>query len=348
MSYSYAVIGCGKPWKAEGSTGFGMAHRHVTGFKSAGCTLVATADIKEENAKAFADQHGDSSTRVFTDYHQMLAQVKPDIVSVCTWPALHAPMVLAAIDAGAKAVHCEKPMALTFGDSRRMHQRAVEKGCLLTFNHQRRFNQPFMTARSLLRDGVIGTVTRFDIICGNLYDWGTHWFDMLNNLNGDTPADWLLGQIDLRGRHEIFGAPMEGQGLSHIKFRNNVRATMLTGHELPPQAQFTVHGSDGTLEIEPPNCGTAHVRYRSSTTGGQWKVLESDEGIHDDIANTKGPIDLVTCLRTGREPELSSRKALAATELIFGTYESSRRRARVDLPLDIEDSPLADLIAKSV
>jgi hypothetical protein len=31
---------------------------------------------------------------------------------------------------------------------------------------------------------------------------------------------------------------------------------------------------------------------------------------------------------------------LQATELIFATYESSRRRARIVLPLDIEDSPL--------
>jgi hypothetical protein len=51
-------------------------------------------------------------------------------------------------------------------------------------------------------------------------------------------------------------------------------------------------------------------------------------------------LDLLDCLDTGREPELSSRKALAATELIFATYESSRRRGRVTLPLEIDDSPL--------
>lgn len=44
------------------------------------------------------------------------------------------------------------------------------------------------------------------------------------------------------------------------------------------------------------------------------------------------------------EPELSSRKALRANELIFATYESSRRHGRVELPLTIEDNPLDELV----
>jgi hypothetical protein len=49
-------------------------------------------------------------------------------------------------------------------------------------------------------------------------------------------------------------------------------------------------------------------------------------------------------LKTGREPELAGRRALQATELIFATYESSRKRGRVDLPLQIEDSPLLSML----
>jgi len=40
---------------------------------------------------------------------------------------------------------------------------------------------------------------------------------------------------------------------------------------------------------------------------------------------------------------LSGRRALRATELSFATYESSRRRGRVDLPLLLDGSPLAAL-----
>ncbi len=55
-------------------------------------------------------------------------------------------------------------------------------------------------------------------------------------------------------------------------------------------------------------------------------------------------LDLIDALKTGREPELSARKAIQATELIFATYESSRKRGRVDLPLQIDDSPFLAMI----
>ena len=55
--------------------------------------------------------------------------------------------------------------------------------------------------------------------------------------------------------------------------------------------------------------------------------------------------DLADALKADREPELSARKALQAIELIFATYESSRKRGRVDLPLEIEDSPFLSMLA---
>ena len=55
---------------------------------------------------------------------------------------------------------------------------------------------------------------------------------------------------------------------------------------------------------------------------------------------------LVDCLGSGDEPGLSSHRALRATELIFATYESSRRRGRILLPLDVDDSALLTMLAQ--
>ena len=55
-------------------------------------------------------------------------------------------------------------------------------------------------------------------------------------------------------------------------------------------------------------------------------------------------LDLVACLQSGDEPRLSGRTALPATALIFATYESSRRRGRVQLPLDSDDSALIAML----
>ena len=63
---------------------------------------------------------------------------------------------------------------------------------------------------------------------------------------------------------------------------------------------------------------------------------------------TWGIRDAIHCMETGREPELSARKALQATEFIFGTYESSRRRGRVTFPLDIDDNPLHTMLDSGI
>lgn len=54
--------------------------------------------------------------------------------------------------------------------------------------------------------------------------------------------------------------------------------------------------------------------------------------------------DVVTALDTGMESELAADNALRATELIFACWESVRRRGRVDLPLDVDDNPLASMV----
>ena len=55
-------------------------------------------------------------------------------------------------------------------------------------------------------------------------------------------------------------------------------------------------------------------------------------------------LDLIDAVKNGREPELIGWKALQATELIFATYESSRRRSKITLPLDVDDSALVTML----
>jgi predicted dehydrogenase len=334
-----AIIGTGRPSGTPGATGCGMAHSHVKGYKQAtDVKLVAVADIKRENGEKFVTEH-ELPAKVYTDYHQMLAKEKPDVVSICTWPHLHAEMTIAAAEAGARAIHCEKPMAITFGDAKKIHQTCVDRGVQLTFNHQRRFNTPFRKARELLKDGAIGKLLRIETQCGNLYDWGTHWFDMMFFFNDQTPAEWVMGQIETRGDHQVFDAHIEGQGLSQIKFQNDVRGLMTTGHHADWGAQIRLVGSTGMIELQPnqPKDGPPLRMWAWGQT--DWKTIQTTEGIHGQDGFTLAVLDVIDALRNGREPELSSRRALQATELIFATYESSRKRGRVDLPLQIEDSP---------
>jgi predicted dehydrogenase len=277
----------------------------------------------------------------------MLVRAQLDIVSICTWPHLHAEMVIAAAKAGVKAIHCEKPMAPTFGEARRMATACQEHGAQLTFNHQRRFGKVFQKARALLRSGAIGQLQRMEATCPNMFDWGTHWFDMLFFYNDETPAEWVIGQIELRDSKKVFGVPVESQGLSYFQYRNGVTGMLITREDAPGpwRAINRLIGSDGTIEV----ClGDGPPLRMWGKDQSAWQDVEVPDIESSDLGDPIrfGILDLIDALKTGREPELAARKALQATELIFATYESSRRRGRVDLPLEIDDSPLLAMLGQ--
>ncbi len=332
--FRVGIIGCGRPWKSEGASGFGMANFHAQGYTaSPDTTITALADINLENAQAFQAAHG--GERIYRDYHEMLAQEQLDIVSICTWPHHHAPMVIAAAEAGVKAIHCEKPVAPSYAEALRMVTTCEAHGTQLTFNHQRRFAAPFRAARDLLRSGAIGELRRLEGTCDNLFDWGTHWFDMFGFYNDEAAPRWVIGQVDWRGGSTIFGVPLEGQGISLCAYENGVQGLLLTGLGTERPQSNRLIGSDGVIEVQ---LGTSAIRVRGN---GEWREVPvaHDEGGSLGEVVSRGVLDLIDALKTGREPELSGRRALRATELIFATYESSRRGRRIELPLEALPSP---------
>jgi UDP-N-acetylglucosamine 3-dehydrogenase len=344
--YRYAIIGTGRPHGSEDATGFGMAHPHYKGFKASDRTdLVAIADIDEDHARAFLADYNlepDKDAKIYLDYKEMLRAEKPDIVSVTTWPHLHAEMVVAACEAGVRAVHCEKPMATTWADAKRMKAAADASGTILTFNHQRRFLEPFQKAVQIIRGDELGELQRIEAQCGDMYDWGTHWLDMMQFLNNETPIEWVIGQIDSRQDNVVFGAPMENQAICHYKWTNGVRGLMVAGYEAKWDCAIRVTGTKGTLEVL---WNQPCLRIRTDTDTG-WRVVETKEGLHNDVAINRACADLVRALdEPGHTPLLTAASAIKHTEAIFATYYSSLYRGRVDLPLTYEGNALHDMLA---
>ena len=339
--YRVGFIGVGKPWKSEGATGFGMAHQHADGYVQTGrCTLAACADPSADAAQFFADKYG--VPRTYSDYSTMLAEENLDIVSVCTWPHLHAPITKDVARSGVKAIHCEKPMATTWGDAKEMVRVCEENGVRLTFNHQRRFLGPFQAARAQLEAGAIGELTRIEGNCGDLYDWGTHWLDMFFFYHGETPAKWVMGQIDSHEERKIFGVSMENQGLCEFQFEDGVRAFLATGRDANEPAAHRLIGTEGMIEVR----GEApHVRLMNAATNG-WQTIDQPDDLHGPNSVERAIADVVDSLATRRESLLSARNALRATEVIFAAYESSRRRGRVDLPLTQDDNAFLSMLAQ--
>ncbi len=87
--------------------------------------LVALCGRSPERLATLAAKFG--MPRTFTDYEPMLAEMKPEAVVISTPNHLHAPMALAALEAGAHVI-CEKPLALNTAEAQRMLDRAEQLG----------------------------------------------------------------------------------------------------------------------------------------------------------------------------------------------------------------------------
>jgi len=340
------IIGTGRKKPRGDRFGYAMAYQHAEGYQALDtCELVACADIVQENADAFAQNFGIGKT--YLDYRQMLSEEDLDVVSICTWMHLHEPMVLDACESGVKAIHCEKPMADTWGGATRMAQAAEKAGVQLTFNHQRRYGEPFTIAKQMLDDGKIGRLERLECGAGNLYDTGTHFVDMFSFFLGDgVAAKWVLCQVDYRTENLVFGSHNENQQVLLTEYENGVFGVVMTGAPdggNPVGCVDKLIGSEGVIEVGAQS--GAPIRYRLA---GQSEWTEPDTGgasIHGPRFIERAVADVIDCLLQGRKCQLDAGNALIATEIIFGAYESSRRRGRVDFPLQIEDNPLAAMVA---
>lgn len=338
MAFQVAIIGCGRP-------GRGQARGHVGGWQSAGCEVVALCDIAPENALSLRDDFDLQNARIYTDFNELLQNEKLDFVSVCLWPHLHAPVVLAAAKAGVRAIHCEKPVAPTLTQARAMVDECQTRGVQLTFNHQRRFLQSFQEAKRLLDEGAIGDLDSMEAHAPDLFDWGTHWFDLMLGFNGQTPVSWVLGQVDWRDAMAIFGVPIERFGMAHFACENGVRGTLIGGRgdNTSDGVRVRLSGTKGQLEIGQAR-GQKQNALRLSNDGRGWQTLDVP-GENADNPYPRVMQDLVGALESGKPSILNARNALQATELIFAAYESARRGERVTLPLEhLEGHPLVAIL----
>jgi predicted dehydrogenase len=126
--------------------------------------LVAEAD--EKLASSAADRLGFESWT--DDWQEVVSSSEVDLVSIVTPNFLHAPMAIAAAEAG-KHVFCEKPMATSAGEAERMWRAADAAKIVHGVNLNYRNVPAIRFIARLVRDGRIGTVRHFR--AAYLQDW---------------------------------------------------------------------------------------------------------------------------------------------------------------------------------
>ncbi len=129
---------------------------HVPGWQSLpDVEIVAVADARETAARGFVAATG-GRVQVFKDYRDML-ELDLDAVDICTPNMVHTPAVLAALKSG-KHVLCEKPLATTTKDIRKMGQLADKMGLTLMSCQHMRWKPASLALRDWIHHGGLGEV----------------------------------------------------------------------------------------------------------------------------------------------------------------------------------------------
>jgi len=116
--------------------------------------VIAACDINEEELGWVAKEYNIPHT--FTDFRELLTMDEIVAVDVCVYNNLHAPITIAALEAG-KNVYCEKPLAGSYVDAERMCLKAQEVDRLLSMQlSQTLFTKETTAAKRLIDEGYLG------------------------------------------------------------------------------------------------------------------------------------------------------------------------------------------------
>jgi UDP-N-acetylglucosamine 3-dehydrogenase len=115
--------------------------------------VVAVCDIDAARAEHASRELG--GARVEASHEDLVARDDIDAVLVLTPAHTHAAITIAALEAG-RHVHCEKPMARSLVDARRMADAAKRADRRLMIGHTRRFDERWLAIRDQVRGGRIG------------------------------------------------------------------------------------------------------------------------------------------------------------------------------------------------
>ena len=220
----------------------------------------------------------------------------------------------------------------------------ARNGVTLASGHQHRFDPQAIVARQWIVEGRIGDPVFFWGHCGlDLMNNGTHVLDLIHFFTGDAPAEWVMGLIDCRshikGQANHPDMLAEDASIGEIRYKNGSRATVEMGVFAPQAYQFHLYGSEGMIDVNVP--GGPPVRL---LTDDGWETPETDTKI-DGTANKV--VQFVKSVDSGEEPACSGKIARDILEVMIGVFESSRRRALIEMPVKVQDLPLKTMMEQS-
>ncbi len=146
-SIGIGVIGCGL-------MGIGLTKQLLA--RDPRLRVVAIYDPDERSVKR-ATEEFHPAPRVHADYRELVRSSDIDWVMVSSWNCYHAEQVVAAFEAG-KHVFCQKPLATTLPDCRRMYESWKKSGRMFNIGFTLRYSPHYRKIKKLIDDGAIGYI----------------------------------------------------------------------------------------------------------------------------------------------------------------------------------------------
>ncbi|GGP67606.1 Gfo/Idh/MocA family oxidoreductase [Streptomyces melanogenes] len=324
-------------------------------------TVVTSSPERREQARA---EHGDGLR--FAASPDELHDAGLDLVVIASPNKTHVPIATEALKAGIPVV-VDKPLAGTAAEARGLAALAEERGLLLSVFQNRRWDNDFLTLRSLLASGELGEIQRFESrferwrpqpkggwresgdpaeIGGLLYDLGSHLVDQALVLFG--PALRVYAEADVRRP----GAQADDDTFIAITHAGGVRSHLYvsaTTAQLGPR--FRVLGSAAgyvKYGLDPQESALREGRRPGNgepwglEPEGMWGRLGSGES---PLTGGGGPVPtlpgdypayysaIAAALREGGEPPVTAHEAAAALDVLEAARRSAREGVTVEVAL---------------
>jgi len=350
------IIGCG-----------GIANgKHMPSLKvlDKDVEMVAFADIVEDRAQKAAKEYGTADAKVYADYKELLKDSSIDVVHVLTPNRSHAEISIAALEAG-KHVMCEKPMAKSAADARKMVEAAKKSGKKLTVGYQHRHKPESVYLKSVIERGDLGDIyyskafairrrgtptwgvflNEFEQGGGPLIDIGTHSLDLTLYLMNNYSPKMVVGTKYKKITNPDCGNPwggwdekqhtVEDSAFGFIVMKNGATIILETSWALntiePVQeGSVALHGDKAGAQIK------GGVSINKDEFG---KLIEtrpelSAGGVafYDGVSETPALTEArrwIEAIKNDTAPVVLPEQACVVSELLEAIYESAKTGAPV-------------------
>ncbi|CAG7647725.1 Gfo/Idh/MocA family protein [Actinacidiphila bryophytorum] len=327
---------------AIAGTGAIAREAHLPAYRAlgAGVEVVAAFDIDEAACRAFCADRG--VPHAYSDLGTMLEEQRPDLVSICTPPAVHREQTAAALRAGAW-VWCEKPPCRSLEEYAAMEAaEGGEGGPYAAIVFQHRFGSGADHVRGLIARGALGRplvahcqTTWYRGADYYRVPWrgnwaaegggptmghGIHQMDLLLDLLGP----W--SQVRAMTGRLVHDVQTEDVSTALVRFESGAMATVVNSVVSPHEmSRIRIDCERATVEL-------THL-YRHSN--GDWRITPApgvppaevaawrDMGEDVPSSHLAQLRPLVADLRAGRRPRASGADGRTSLELAAALYKSA-------------------------